>query len=378
MKIKTIFQLIVFLALVVGAYFLVRELAIPEVDTLPVRRGSITRSATGNVTVLPVIEASLTAPEKGILLRFGTDDEHAYVEGDVVKKGDIIAELDPGNLPFLVNQIEAELESVAEKLQRGSPAQANLEQLKKDLQDEQKLLPDGFSRQYAVRDLETRIARLEAEIKLDEINLRFHERRLGHQLDQYEDQLDRLTLRAPFDGVIMSPLHGTGDLLFAGNQITKITSTAKLIKVEVNQDDLNAVRESKRVIVNFFSFPEAAYEGKLNYLVPIGNSSNQRFTVFLKMNALPDGLLSGQTGEATFIADEHHNTLLIPLSALMGDSVFVAKDGRTEKRKVQLGFTSVATAEVLSGLDEGELVVTKDVDLQRDHARIKVKSTVRR
>ncbi|MDR2863213.1 MAG: efflux RND transporter periplasmic adaptor subunit [Puniceicoccales bacterium] len=378
MKIKAVIQILVVLGIIVGAYFGVRELAIPEVVVKPVSRGNATLSATGNVTVLPSAEALITAPEKGILLDFGPRDDRSYQEGDPVKRGDLIARLDSGNLPFFLQQAQSDLDRVKEKRKLGSPLQFQYEQLKKDLDNTRQLFAKGHAREADVRELSTRFASTELNMLLEKINYDFDEQRISILIDQYKDQLDRFAMRAPFDGIIMAPAYVKGDLVFAGNRIAKVTSTAKLIKVEINQDDLSAVRQSKRVLVNFFSFPGQDYEGSVDVLVQVGNSSNQRFTAFLKMKTLPEKLLSGQTGEATFVADEHHDTLLVPSSAIMGNSVFVVKNGVTEKRKIKAGFSSVTTVEVLDGLSEGELVVTKDADTQHNGARVKIKGETHR
>jgi multidrug efflux pump subunit AcrA (membrane-fusion protein) len=94
---------------------------------------------------------------------------------------------------------------------------------------------------------------------------------------------------------------------------------------------------------------------------------------------LPDGLLSGQTGEATFIAGEHTNALLVPITAVDSvankrGSVFVFKNGILEKRPVSIGYITITTVEILDGLREGEQVVSKDVDQQRDGDRVKIKT----
>jgi RND family efflux transporter MFP subunit len=333
----------------------------------------VTRSATGNVTVLPAVEVKLIAPEKGNLIDFGREVDGNFVsfkEGDTVKKGEIIARLDPGRLPFDLRQYEADLARLKERAKLGSPHQANLDALLRNLEATRKLHASKHAAEIQVRDLETRLESLKFTMTLEQIELNGAILRTENQIAQTKDQIERFILRAPFDGVLMAPAFVNGDLVFAGNAITKVTSTDKAIKVEINQDDLDIVRASKRVVVNFFSFPDKDYEGKVSYFIPVGNSSTQRFTVFLKMRDLPPNLLSGQTGEATFIAGEHRDTLVVPVSAVAGDSVFVFKNGHLEKRKIKTDYTSFLLVEVKDGVREGELVVSKDVEQQRDGDRV--------
>jgi RND family efflux transporter MFP subunit len=304
-----------------------------------------------------------------------------FKEGDTVEKGEIVGQIEPGSLHYTLSQYEAELVKLQTSNRIGSVQQYELQSRKKNLVDVQQLVEKGFASKNSLNDLETAVNSLQFTVQLEEMELDYAIRRTEIQISQIKDQLERFTLRAPWKGVIMAPAFVEGDLVFAGNTVAKVTSTEKLIKVEINQDDLPAVRKSKRVLINFFSFPDKEYEGKVSMLVEIGNSSTQRFTVFVRPNTLPAQLLVGQTGEASFIADEHLNALLIPASALISDSipgsgnvfVYNSVSKTLEKRKVKTGYISVTTVEVLAGLKEGEQVVYVDVDQQRDAIRVRPK-----
>ncbi|MDR2429612.1 MAG: efflux RND transporter periplasmic adaptor subunit [Puniceicoccales bacterium] len=370
MKFKNILFLIFPAATLAGGFFFLRELAVPEVAVATVTRGTATLTATGNVTVIPALEAQVRATEKGTVIEF----EHK--EGDRVKKGDLIARLDAGNLPFQLQQLENNLARLRERRKIGPSAQATRDYVRGEMEASEKLHGKGYLTGSALLDVKARLARMDVDLLIERINLDYDERGLEIQVAQLRDQLGRYEMRAPLDGVIMTPACVRGDIVFAGNSITKISSTRKLVKVEVNQDDLAAVRASTRVSVTFAAH-NGSYEGVVDNLVPVGDSKTQRFTVFLKMKTLPEGLLSGQTGEAAFIANQRANALLVPVNALMGESVYVVREGRTQRRKVETGYISVLTAEIRSGLEAGEQVVVRDVDLQRDGARVQPKSVQR-
>jgi RND family efflux transporter MFP subunit len=377
-RLLLILKTVLVLAIVLGGYFGLREYAIPEVSVTPVRRGTATLAATGNVTVLSAFEASVKSPAQGILTKFGIKDGDEYRnfrEGDVVKKGDIIGQVDSGALPFQLQQAKSDLERLKKRKTVHSPSLYELERRKKDLAAARVLLDEKSISANSVRDLEVAVNALTNSLYLEQVEQDYAIQRAEILVAQLQDQLDRFTLRAPIRGILMAPGFSEGDLVFSGNTITKVTSPNKLIKAEINQDDLPAVRNSKRVIVNFFSFPEKNYEGSLMTLVEIGNSNTQRFTAFIKMKEIPAQLLVGQTGEASFIADERHGALLIPASALVGDSVFVfdPATSRITKRRVRVGYTAITTVEVLEGLKEGDRVVSRDVDRQRDNDRVRLR-----
>jgi RND family efflux transporter MFP subunit len=378
MKFSLILKLLLALAIATGGYFGVRELSISEVALCPVVRGKAVLSATGNVTVLTQAEASVKAPAQGILRKFGVkvgDEFRSFKEGDIVEKGQIIGEIDSGPLPFMLRQLEAELARLRERRTRGSPQQYRLQRLARDLENAKKLLKSEHIAPVRVHELETEWYSLKFAIESEEMELDHQILRTQIQVEQQKDQLERFILRAPWRGILMAPTVVEGDLVFSGNTITKVTSPDKLLKVEINQDDLPAVRGSKLVSVRFFSFPDNSYKGKVANLVEIGNSNTQRFTVFLKMEELPEQLLVGQTGEASFVAKERDNVLLVPTSALVGNSIFVYNKttGRIELREVTKGFTSITMVEIVKGLSDGDLVVYEKVDLQRDGDRVRPK-----
>jgi RND family efflux transporter MFP subunit len=384
MKFTSVLKVLLVPVALTGAYFGLREWAVPEVELVPVKRGVATLSATGNVTVLSAADGKISAPEKGLLRKFGRkvgDKFENFKEGDTVNERQIVGEIDAGPLPYSLQQYEADLARLRERKRIGSPLKYELQRREKDLENSKILYSTKDLPLKNVRDLETEVDSLKFKIQMEQTELDYSISRMEIQVAQIKDQLERYTLRAPWRGLIMAPAFMEGDLVFAGNVVAKVTSTDKLIKVEVNQDDLPAVRKSKRVVINFFSFPGVDYEGKVSMLVEIGNSSTQRFTVFVKPVTLPKELLIGQTGEASFIADVRPNALLIPASALMGSTssgdgfvfLFDSVTKVLEKRRIKVGYSSISTVEVLEGLKDGDLVVHRDVDLQHDGTRVRPK-----
>ena len=345
-------------------WFSVKNGVTPDVVVTPVRRGLAIRSATGNVTVIPALDARVVAPETGILVKFG------YKEGDVVKKGDIIAEIDLGPWPYQLKDCQINLEKSRNALE-AIPEEIQLKALKENFEKTKQLAESGNASQAEVDRARSEIEILSLRAKQVRGSLEYDKAKLDNQIADIRRQIERRTLRAANDGIVMKPAVIQGDQIFSGNAICNLTSTGKVVQVEVNQDDLDTVTKSKRVRIKLFAVPGRTFEGKLSQVLPVGNSSTQRFTVFVDMNeALPAEVLSGQTGEATFVADEHPDALLVPRRALVGTQCYVVKDGVVQKRDLTIGFTTLTDAEVSAGVKAGELVVTKDADLRRDKERV--------
>lgn len=368
---RGILRLTGFAALVAGGWFAFQLTAVPTVTVTPVRRGDALLSATGNVKVVPAQDGRVVAPAQGILIKF------KLKEGDPVKKGDVIAEIDRGNYPFLLAENQIGLDRVEQLLTQGSPDEIELDKEKKTFAKNLELAKSGGIPAEMIERDRRDIERLELKIRQERSELEYRRATLKNKVAEIQQEIDRRTIRAGYDGVIMTPTVLQGDQVFNGGGICNITSLSKVITAEVNQDDLTAVTRcfdnKKPVLVRLFTQGDQVFTGTVTYVNRVGNDKTQRFSVTIDLPNLPKEVLSGQTGEATFIADKHENALIIPRKALNGAECLVLKGDRLEQRKVKVGYTTVTDAEIVEGLNEGDLVVAQDVDLYRDNEKVKVK-----
>jgi multidrug efflux pump subunit AcrA (membrane-fusion protein) len=97
-----------------------------------------------------------------------------------------------------------------------------------------------------------------------------------------------------------------------------------------------------------------------------------RYSVYLDVT-LPEGrvLVPGTTGEMTVILAQRDNALLIPTRSLVDKYVYVVNGNKIELRKVEKGYGSMNLTEIISGLKEGELVITDQQDRFREGERVK-------
>jgi RND family efflux transporter MFP subunit len=370
---RGILRLIALAALVAGGWFAFQFSAVPTVTVTPVRRGDALLSATGNVKVVPAQDGRVVAPAQGILIKF------SLKQGDMVKKGDVIAEIDRGNYPFLLAENRIGLDRVEQLLTQGSPDDIELDKEKKTFAKNLELANSGGIPAEMIERDRRDIERLELKIRQERSELEYRRATLKNKVAEIQQEIDRRTVRAGYDGVVMAPAVLQGDQVFNGGGLCNLTSLNKALTAEVNQDDLDAVnqcrKEKKPVLVRLFSQGETVFTGTVADVIPVGDPKTGRFTVNIEVPDLPATVLSGQTGEATFIAGKHENALLIPRKALNGGECLVLKGDRLQQRKVKVGYTTVTEAEILEGLNEADLVVAQDVDLYRDNEKVKVKDT---
>jgi multidrug efflux pump subunit AcrA (membrane-fusion protein) len=136
----------------------------------------------------------------------------------------------------------------------------------------------------------------------------------------------------------------------------------------VEESDLAAVAPGNPVNIVFEALPDLTFPGEIQSvdpaLVTVGNTPAVQVWAAVYLGANPLRLLSGMNAEVEVIAAEARNVLLVPVQALreLGPdqyAVFVVKpDGEMELRPVQIGLRDFVYAEVVSGLEQGEVVRT--------------------
>ena len=141
-----------------------------------------------------------------------------------------------------------------------------------------------------------------------------------------------------------------------------------MVQFWVEESDLSSVAVGNRVEIIFEALPDYAYPGEIisvdPMLVDVDGTTAVQSYASVDLSAHPITLLSGLNAEIEVIAGEAQDAVLVPLQALreMGAeqySVFVVgADGELEMRIVEVGLKDYVNAEILSGLEPGEVVST--------------------
>ena len=341
-----------------------------DVVVARVKRDTAIKAVNGTVTVLGEAETQLLSSGHGFITQSG------LVEGHVFHKGDTLAVIDPGKLPFNIQSVQAELKSLGAERARGSPSRISLRTLEREVAQTKAILDAGSSYQEAYDKLvdERDLLLLNAQKEEDQLEMR--EEIKKNELAELRDQLQRLTIVAPMNGSIIKVLAYPGDLMSVGGALADIISTELKLSAEINQDDIEVIKEGARADIRFFAYGDRLYKARVRQILPSNDKTTQRFTVYLDMLEEPENMMPGMTGEVVFFADEHPNAIIIPRQALLGNTVFVVDGSKLIRRKVKTGYLTYSDAEILEGLEEGELVVAVDIDFFNDGDRVHVKEII--
>lgn len=302
--------------------------------------------------------------------------------GDQVKKGQLLAEIDPVIQLNTLRDAEAQVENLkAQKLSK----QALLKQYELACKRQKQMfkqdaapLADLESAQAQFDSTTADIASLDAQIKKAKI-----------AVDTARANYGYTRIVAPMDGVVISIVTEEGQTVVSAQTATTILKLADLgtitVKAKISEADVIRVRPGLPVYFTTLGDSDTRHYGVLRAIEPgpdttsttgtsssSSSSSSSTSNTAIYYNGLfevpnPDRLLRvDMTAQVSIVLNEAKNALCIPYSAL-GDkvkdgrySVKVLQNKKVEIRNVRIGINNNVQVQVLDGLREGDKVIIGD------------------
>lgn len=349
-------------ALMVVANLKSRE-KLEKVQVDEVTRGPLTEVVNASGKLRPKTRVDVSATVMGKITRLAVE------EGDVVKQGDFLLEIDPSEYLFMVKGAEAVLRSAREDL---AQAQASAEKARLDLDRSKNLLDRGLS---STKDYE---AALTAK-KVQEAQVAAARGRVAQteaELQRLRHNLSKVTIHAPISGIITRLNVEKGENAIIGtmnNPGTLLLTVADLdtmeTEVKVDETEIVRVELGQNAKVEIDAYPDTTFQA---VVTEVGNSpiySNTGvgqqavdFKVVMRLLDHIEGVRPGLSATADITVAHRDSCLSIPIAALVErdkkEGVFVVDDTRRVAfRPVKVGITGEERFEVLSGVKEGEEVV---------------------
>ena len=186
--------------------------------------------------------------------------------------------------------------------------------------------------------------------------------------------LDNTILRAPIEGRIVAISAGVGEAVGTGAVVTMVDGGLGRVRFYLEESDLDKVVAGNPVTVVFDAMPDRTFPGRIDHVDPAlvtvdGTVAIQSWASLDPIEA-PVMLPLGLSAEVEIVAGAASRTLLIPVQALRELSpgqyaVFVVEDdGALRLRPVEVGLKDFANAEIISGLEQGEIISTGTVETQ--------------
>lgn len=309
---KKLILTIVVLALVgvgAGAYYMSRPAKEPEVRTAPVTRGDIVDVVAATGTLEAVTTVQVGTQVGGIIQELYADFN------SIVKKGQVIARLDPTLLQTNIEQQRANV----------TRSEADLDRLKVALDDAQQKLDRAkalFDKSLLPRtDLDTAVVNVQsakAQIKSSEAALV----QAKSQLNTAEVNMAHTVITAPIDGIVISRAVEPGQTVNAGMSApTLYVLAADLTKMQVNANideaDVGRMRPGQVVTFRVDAFPNETFTGAVEQ-VRLQPTTVQNVVTYQTVINVPNQQLKlkpGMTANVTIEVNRKTNVLRIPAAA---------------------------------------------------------------
>ncbi len=290
-------------------------------------------------------------------------------EGDLVKKGLVIAELDHRDVNAQINSIKAQI-AVAEA--RLASSRASFANAKNERDRYQKLVKEGYATSQQLESKETSYLQALADIDLQKASIQQYRAELA----KHEVNLSEYFVKSPIDGRVMDDYsHTVGEMISPSIAIAKIGVTERL-KAVIKAPSGRAVRFRKgmKALVSVSSLPEGNFSGNIETISPSVDASTRTTTVEVTLVNDKDELKPGMFAEVYIIEKESENALVIPKEALFekdGESfVFIVREDSAVKVPVSIGIENDIHYEILEGLKMGDLVVVSGGSTLRDGDKV--------
>ena len=338
--------------------------------TEKVAPANIQSSITATGTIEPVTSVTVGTQVSGIVSKL-------YVDyNSVVKKGQVIAELDKSNLMSQLNSAKANLQQMQANLRK---AQEDLAYQHANFNRYKTLYNKGL---VSANDFET--ARLSYQTASQSVSsVRQQVNAAQEEVKRAQTNLGYATITSPIDGIVLSKSVEEGQTVAASFSTPELFTIAQdltnmQVVANVDEADIGGVKEGERVTFTVDAYPDETFQGTVKQVRQEATTTNNVVTYEVVISA-PNANLKlkpGLTANVTIFTAERSGVLSVSSKALRytptketvghmkivdggGKSKIWVIEGNTIKSvPVNIGMTDGTHTQILSGVSRGQVIVT--------------------
>lgn len=367
----------------------------------PVLRGAIDHVVTADAVLYPINQANVTpkisAPVKRILVN----------RGDHVRVGQLLAELETGDLVTAAEETKHQYEQTQAAFQTLTgatvaedrvKAESDVRAARQSLETAQKLYDnrvalqrEGALAQKLVDDARAALAQAQsmfdtAQRHLEALNqvsqreaIASGQAQMSAAKSHYENALVQASygqIRSPINGVIADRSVYPGEIAASGMPLATIVDISQVVartNVPVKEASAISVGRPARI-----TGPDGDLAGKVTVVSPAVNPSTTTVEVWVQIPNPGEKLKPGGTVRVSIIAETIQNTIIAPAAALLNSEeggqkvMVVTSDSVAHERKIVPGVRQGARVQIATGLQEGEQVVTSGGLGLEDKAKVAI------
>lgn len=359
-----------------GAWYWMSASSGPRPLIVTAMRGDVEDFVTALGTLQPNVSVDVGAQVTGQLKKL-------YVQpGDVVKEGQLLAEIDA---PVFVAKVDADRALLMNYNSQRAEKESNLILAKIQSDRQMRLKAENATSQEAYDIAQANLRAAEAQIKV-----------VSAQIEQTQSSLRANTailgftkIVAPTSGTVANIVAKQGQTLNANQTTPLIMTLANLttmtVYTQVSEADVPRLKIGMEAFFTTLGNPNKRYTGKLRQILPTPTVVNNVVLYTALFDVENDGQLMAQmSAQVFFVSASAHDVVTVPMSAVQftgqggargrprpedtegvivnetkgrpATVMVVKEDGSLESRNVTVGVTDRVTAAILSGLEEGEQV----------------------
>jgi membrane fusion protein, multidrug efflux system len=181
------------------------------------------------------------------------------------------------------------------------------------------------------------------------------------QLKMREDDLKKLTVSAPFSGILTLQNVKEGDFVTANSLVARVVDTSSyMVTVEVDELDIPRIRNGQAATVAFDAWPDKRLSAVVSRIVPQTDRITKTSKIYLTLDHPSVDIQAGMTATANIIYNIRPNALLVRKSSVLEENhqsyVWKIEKGRLKKEPIRVGASDMTFIEVLQGLKKGDKI----------------------
>ncbi len=342
-------------------------------NTATVERGNISKTVVATGKIEPLYKAEIKSKIGGLINQF-------YVEeGDQVTVGQKLVEIIPGATPVEMVQARTEVKAaaydkiVAEKQYLRTKELKEQKLISAEKYDRDKANYDTAKARFYAAMAQLRVLEQGSNVEsLVEGLVVSDQDRLEIEKETRE-AIASMTLIAPISGIVLSRDTDKGSAVipissaYGGTMIMTLADVSeKHFRGDVDEADIGKVHLGLPARIYVEAYPDEPFKAELTHISPRGREKEDiiNFEIRTIVSDQENRLRVGMSADAELILEEHENVLVIPEGAVIyedGKTFVNIQDDSVEEgmRKVEIikGISDGLRTEVLSGLEEGQVVV---------------------
>src|SRR5579859_5407417 len=314
--------------------------------------------------------------------------EQIYAEeGLRVKSGQVLATLDCSQPNAALTSARSDRDATAAALADLEVQSANAD---REAVRAQGLRAAGVISPQALDTAKTTAESLRSKIALTKEQVRASEARIGVA----QQDVDNCTVRAPFDGIVVSKDAQRGEMvspISAGGGFTRtgiatlVDMTSLEIEVDVNESYIARVKPGQPVSATLDAYPDRELPARVRTVIPTADRQKATVKVRITFDKLDDTILPDMGVKVAFLSATpppgknpvSEARAIIPKAAVHSDGgkqiVYLVRDEKLERRAVSLGAERGSDIEILAGLSPGDKLVVSGAEKLHEGQTVEVK-----